>query len=196
VRLRDHDTMTSGPNTTDLPDAELFSRDHFELFGLPRLFEMDERSLESRYHELQSSAHPDRYASRPEHERRLSMQWSTRINEAYRLLRTPLTRARYLLELEGIDVGAENNTAMPADFLMQQMEWREALDEAREARDADALDELARMLRQARRDAENLVARQLDTEHDTVGAAATVRRMMFIARLGEDIAEAHETLEN
>jgi len=188
--------MTSDPTVPGLPDVELFSRDHFELFALPRRFVIDERSLESRYHELQSSVHPDRHASRPEAERRLSMQWSTRINEAYRLLRTPLTRARYLLELDGVDVAAENNTAMPGDFLMQQMEWREALDEARDARDAGALDELARMLRHARRDAETLLVRQLDAEHDTAGAAATVRRMMFIARLAEDIAEAHETLDN
>jgi molecular chaperone HscB len=188
--------MSPTSNMPGLPDADLFSRDHFELFGLPRSFALDERSLESRYHELQSSAHPDRHASRPEAERRLSMQWSTRINEAYRLLRAPLTRARYLLELEGVDVAAENNTAMPVDFLMQQMEWREALDEARDARDAGALDDLARMLRNARREAEDLLAGQLDVEHDTAGAAATVRRMMFIAKLGEDIAEVHETLDN
>ncbi len=188
--------MSNEPNVGNLPGADLFGADHFALFGVPRRFVIDDRGLESRYHELQSATHPDRYASRPEHERRLSMQWATRINEAYRLLRTPLTRARYLLELEGIDVGAENNTAMPADFLMQQMEWREALDEAREARDLDALDDLARNLRHARRDAEALLARQLDTEHDTAAAAATLRRMMFIARLGEDIAAVHETLEN
>lgn len=188
--------MSIEANAGSLPDADLFGRDHFTLFGLPRQFVIDERALESRYHELQSAAHPDRHANRPEQERRLSMQWATRINEAYRLLRAPLTRARYLLELEGIDVGAENNTAMPADFLMQQMEWREALDEARDARDVDALDDLGRKLRQARRDAETLLVQQLDTEHDCVAAAATVRRMMFIARLGEDIAGVHEILEN
>ena len=85
-----------------LPEADLFSRDHFALFGLPRRFEIDERALESRYHELQSAAHPDRHAHRAEQERRLSMQWATRINEGYRLLRSSLSRARYLLELEGI----------------------------------------------------------------------------------------------
>lgn len=179
-----------------LPGADQFSRDHFALFGLPRRFAIDERALEARYHELQSAAHPDRHAHRPEQERRLSMQWATRINEGYRLLRAPLTRARYLLELEGIDVGAENNTAMPADFLMQQMEWREALNDARGARDPEALDALSRTLRDARRDAEAQLARELDDEHDNAAAAATVRRMMFIARLGEDIAEAHEAMED
>jgi molecular chaperone HscB len=188
--------MSTEPTVSGLPDAGLFNRDHFELFGLARRFVIDDRSLESRYHELQSLAHPDRYASHPEAERRLSMQWSTRINEAYRLLRTPLTRARYLLELDGIDLGVESNTAMPADFLMQQMEWREALDEARDAHDAGALDELARMLRHAQRDAEDLLARQLDIHHDIAGASATVRRLMFIARLGDDIAAAHEILDN
>jgi molecular chaperone HscB len=188
--------MSSQPTAAGLPDADLFGRDHFALFGLPRSFVLDERALESRYHELQSAVHPDRHAHRAEQDKRLSMQWATRVNEAYRLLRAPLTRARYLLELQGVDVGAENNTAMPADFLMQQMEWREALDEARGARDAAALDALERALRQARRDAEALLVQQLDTEPDTGAAAATVRRMMFIARLGEDIAEAHEILEN
>lgn len=179
-----------------LPEADLFSRDHFALFGLPRRFVIDERALESRYHELQSAAHPDRHAHRPEQERRLSMQWATRINEGYRLLRAPLSRARYLLELHGVDVGAENNTAMPADFLMQQMAWREALDEAREARDPEALDALSGTLRAARRAAEGQLVRELDEENNLSAAAATVRRMMFIARLGEDIAAAHEKLEN
>ncbi|WP_018410257.1 Fe-S protein assembly co-chaperone HscB [Methyloversatilis thermotolerans] len=179
-----------------LPEADLFSRDHFALFGLPRRFVIDERALEGRYHELQSAAHPDRHAHRPEQERRLSMQWATRINEGYRLLRSPLTRARYLLELEGVDVGAENNTAMPADFLMQQMAWREALDDARNAGDPEALDALSATLRAARSGAESQLVRELDEEHNLSAAAATVRRMMFIARLGEDIAAAHEKLEN
>lgn len=167
-----------------LPEADLFSRDHFALFGLPRRFEIDERALESRYHELQSAAHPDRHAHRAEQERRLSMQWATRINEGYRLLRSSLSRARYLLELEGIDVGAENNTAMPADFLMQQMEWREALEEAEDAAAVEALDEEVRASEKALLDE---VRQLLDERHDAATAAQRVRALMFVARFREDI---------
>jgi len=168
----------------------------FELFGLAQQFAQDRSVLDARWKELQREAHPDKFAAQGAAAQRVAMQWSVRINEAYQRLKDPLKRAAYLCELNGVPVNAENNTAMPAEFLMQQMEWREALDEARDARDVDALDALARNLRQARRDAETLLARQLDVDHDKAAAAATVRRMMFIAKLGEDLAEAHETLEN
>ena len=177
-----------------LPDADLFSRDHFALFGLPRRFAIDERALESRYHELQSAAHPDRHAHRPEQERRLSMQWATRINEGYRLLRAPLTRARYLLELSGVDVGAENNTAMPADFLMQQMEWREALDEARAPADAERLAQLAELIDEQRGRLMADLEAAIDVRADFVAAADLVRRLMFIDKFREELREAAQDL--
>src|SRR3954471_5688260 len=115
------------------------SQNHFELLGLKPSYALDSSELESRYRELQGHVHPDRFAASPEAERRVAMQWAVQANEAYRTLRDPVGRARYLLSLKGFDTGEESNTAMPPDFLMQQMEWRESVAEAREARDGARL---------------------------------------------------------
>src|SRR6185369_16712339 len=97
-------------------------KNHFELLGLPIAFSVDPARLERGFRALQTQVHPDRFAAGTEAERRVAMQWATRANEAYRTLRDPVDRARYLLSLRGFDTGEETNTAMPADFLMQQME--------------------------------------------------------------------------
>ena len=97
------------------------SHNHFDLLGIPVAFRLEAPELERRYRELQTRVHPDRFAAGTDIERRLAMQWATRANEAYRTLRDPVDRARYLLQLRGYDTGEESNTAMPADFLMQQM---------------------------------------------------------------------------
>src|SRR6266568_9105661 len=97
----------------------------FELFELPVVFRLDSAALDRAYRDLQTRVHPDKFAHLGDDERRLSMQWATQANEAYRTLRRPLARAQYLLHLRGIDLKAESNTAMPPDFLMEQMEWRE-----------------------------------------------------------------------
>ena len=102
----------------------------FVLFGLPERFALDRNELDARWRKLQASAHPDRFASDGAAAQRVAMQWSVRINEAYRRLREPLSRAAYLCELRGAPIEAHSNTAMPADFLMQQMAWREGLDDA------------------------------------------------------------------
>ena len=109
--------------------------DDFTLFGLPRRFALDRAGLDQRWRDLQSEVHPDRFAAQGEAAQRLAMQWAVRVNEAYQRLKDPLRRGAYLCELAGAPIQAENNTAMPPAFLMQQMAWREALDEA----DGDAL---------------------------------------------------------
>src|SRR2546421_9273938 len=103
---------------------------HFDLFGLPRVFGLDKEVLERAYREIQSRVHPDRFAHAGDAERRASLQWTTRVNEVYRTLRNPVARASHLLALNGVDVAFETHTAMPTDFLMQQMELREALEDA------------------------------------------------------------------
>ena len=131
-----------------------FTRNHFELFGLPVAYAVDPAALERAYRDLQGRVHPDRFASASEAERRVAMQWATRANEAYRTLRNPIDRARYLLALKGFDTGEESNTSMPPDFLMQQMEWRESVEDGRARHDAAALEGAApRDRRVARRDA-------------------------------------------
>ena len=102
----------------------------FELFGVPEQFAQDLARIDERWKELQREAHPDRFAAQGAAAQRIAMQWSVRINEAYRRLKDPLARAAYLCELRGAPIEAEKNTAMPAEFLVEQMEWREALDEA------------------------------------------------------------------
>ena len=108
-----------------------FQQDFFRLFNIPSRYQIDSAALEQSYRALQAQVHPDKFAHLSEHERRMAMQWATRANEGYQTLRSPLNRARYLLSLHGVDTQEDSNTAMPVDFLMQQMEWREALEETK-----------------------------------------------------------------
>jgi len=110
-------------------------QNHFVLFHLPQRFAIDMKALESAYHEVQNQAHPDKFAQATGAEKRVAMQWATRANEAYQTLKNPLKRAAYLCELHGVDLQTESNTSMPPVFLMQQMEWREELDDAKAGKD-------------------------------------------------------------
>jgi len=170
-------------------------KNHFELFGLTPAFALDLERLEGAYREIQARIHPDRFAHAGDAERRASLQWATHVNEAYRALRSPVQRGQYLLALRGVDVQLESNTAMPADFLHQQMQWREALEEARGRKDAGALDRLRATVRGARRALEAQIAEKLDGQHDAAGAADRVRRLMFLEKFDVDIDAAFETIE-
>jgi molecular chaperone HscB len=163
----------------------------FELFGLPERFAQDRAAIDARWKELQREAHPDKFSAQGAAAQRVAMQWSVRINEAYQRLKDPLKRAAYLCELRGAPINAENNTAMPADFLMEQMAWREALDEAHGESDLDALDE---KLNRARADVLQRIERSLDEQDDARGAAQQVRTLMFIERFGEDVQSRFEQL--
>lgn len=165
--------------------------DDFELFGLPRRFALDRAELEARWKELQRQAHPDRAAAQGAAAQRVAMQWSVRINEAYQRLKDPLRRAAYLCELHGAAIQAEDNTAMPPQFLLQQMQWREALDEAQ---DAPALDALQDETEEARRATLQRLAGLIDGEQDFPAAVPEVRALMFIARFARDIEERREQL--
>ena len=168
------------------------SSSHFELFGLPAAFSIDELMLEKAYRDIQSQVHPDRFAHAGDAERRASLQWTTRVNEAYRILKSPVQRAKHLLELQGVDVAFETNTAMPAGFLMQQMELREKLEEAKDAR---ALDGLRKDLFSSRDSIQGEIARAIDVEKDYKAAAGLVRKLQFLHRLDEEIDEAYQSLE-
>ena len=172
-----------------------FNADHFALFGLPPLFRVDSLSLDKRFREIQARVHPDRFAHAGESERRVSLQWATRVNEAYQTLKNPLARAQYLLELAGRRADTESNTSMPPEFLMEQMEWREAVEEARAAGELAELEKLhARLLHHAR-EVRAALERQLDADHDYAEAADTVRRLMFIEKLQHEIDDALLALE-
>jgi len=168
---------------------------HFELFGLAPAYALDATALEAAYREIQSRVHPDRHAAAGDAARRASMQWTVRVNEAYRALRSPLERARHLLELNGVDVAFETNTAMPPAFLMQQMEWREALEDAKAGKDATALDRLRDELRGESRAIEGALAERIDGARDYAGAAGLVRKMKFLQKLDEEVDAAWDAVE-
>lgn len=172
-----------------------FAQDFFTLFGLAPSFHLDPIALETSYHDLQTRVHPDRYAHLPDADKRVSMQWATRINEAYRTLKNPLTRAQYLLMLNGVDTATESNTAMPPEFLMEQMEWREAVQEARAAEDIAELDKLLARLRHQHAGVVDEIERDIDRAHDYHAAAGALRRLMFLEKLQHDILDAIESLE-
>ncbi|TNC95066.1 MAG: molecular chaperone HscB [Gallionellaceae bacterium] len=173
-----------------------FQQDFFQLFELSPCFAIDNAALDQRYRDLQSQVHPDKFSHLSESEQRLSMQWSTRINEGYQTLRSPLARGRYLLSLQGVDTQEETNTAMPLDFLMQQMERREALQDALEAKDIDALDRLSDTTRQDTRDLVRQLGVQLDDTQDHLAAAGTVRKLRFLEKLAEEISSAYDELDS
>jgi molecular chaperone HscB len=156
----------------------------FELFGLAQQFAQDRAAIDARWKDLQRQAHPDKFSAQGTAAQRVAMQWSVRINEAYQRLKDPLKRAAYLCELHGAPVNAENNTAMPAAFLMQQMEWREALDDASSAAELDEID--AQVL-SARREALQKCAHLLDVAKDYPQAVQQVRALMFIERFAHDV---------
>ena len=147
----------------------------FELFGLVAQFAQDRSALDARWKDMQREAHPDKFAAQGDAAQRVAMQWSVRINEAYQRLKDPLKRAAYLCELAGAPINAHSNTAMPAAFLMQQMQWREELDEARSEHD---LDTLRNEMDTAQRELLAAVAQQLDVQHDHAAAVLTVRSLM------------------
>ena len=165
--------------------------DDFELFGVPRRFAQERVQLDARWKELQREAHPDRFAAQGPAAQRAAMQWSVRINEAYQRLKDPLRRAAYLCELHGVPLRAEDNTAMPAQFLLQQMQWREALEEARSAAEVDAL---AGSVQQAWQETLARCAELLDQRQDYAAAAQEVRALMFLGRFAEDVERRREAL--
>ena len=163
----------------------------FELFGLPERFAQDRAALDARWKELQREVHPDRFAAQGAAAQRVAMQWSVRINEAYQRLKDPIRRASYICELHGAPLNAENNTAMPPDFLMQQMEWREALDDAG---DVAAVEQLQAEVDAARARALSSLDWLIDEKGDFPAASQQVRALMFIERFAQDVEAKADAL--
>ena len=169
-------------------------QNHFELFHLPLQYGLDSAALDAAYREVQSRVHPDKFVNASNAEKRVAMQWATRANDAYQTLRNPQKRAQYLCELNGVDLQTESNTAMPAAFLMQQMEWREELGDARAGKDAGALDALDAQVRAERKQMLVTVGQQLDAG-DYAAAAQGVRSLMFLDKFGDEVQYAFEAIE-
>ena len=168
---------------------------HFELFGLSPKFNIELATLESNFRKIQSESHPDRFVSASSAEKLQSMQLATHANEAYQILKNPANRAKYLLELQGIVAISETNTAMPLDFLMQQMEWRESLEDAKAAKDINALENLLREMQQEAKLLQSEIAVLIDQKQDYTSATDATRKLIFIDKVVADINKAIEQLE-
>lgn len=174
---------------------DLLQRNYFELMGLPIKFEVDLTLLDQHYRKLQSEVHPDRFVTAPANERLHSMQVATQANEAYQTLKNTTARARYLLQLNGVETLEESNTAMPSDFLMLQMEWREAIDDACAANDVLALDALLNEIKQMAKSLSKTLSIQF-TEKAYIQASESVRKLSFIDKISADILRVIELTEN
>ena len=163
----------------------------FDLFGVAQRFAQDRAALDARWRALQAEVHPDKFASDGAAAQRVAVQWAVRVNEAYQRLKDPLKRGAYLCELAGQPINAENNTAMPGSFLMQQMEWRESLDEARTVQQVEALAEAVDAHRSG---ALQRLQQLLDEQQDPAAAAQQVRALMFVERFAEDVDRRLEAL--
>jgi len=172
-----------------------FSHNHFELFGLPERFGIDAAALDSAYRALQTEVHPDRFAASGEAERRLALQSSARVNEAYQALRDPVRRAQYLLSLHGIDAFGERDTSLAHEFLERQLERREAAGDALAALDASRLEALATEVRADAGRVERQLAARLDREAAWDAARADVRELRFLSKLAADIDAMQAELE-
>ena len=163
----------------------------FQLFAVPATFAQEREVLDARWKELQREAHPDRFAAQGAAAQRVAMQWSVRINEAYQRLKDPIRRASYICELNGAPLDAENNTAMPPEFLMQQMEWRESLDEVA---DIASLEKLHAEVETGRTKALSSLDWLIDEKGDYPAAAKQVRALMFIERFAQDVEAKFDQL--
>lgn len=169
------------------------NQNHFELFGLAAGFSVDLAKLEARYHELQREVHPDRFAAGPDAVRRVSMQLAARVNEAYQTLKSPLKRAVYMLQLRGVDPKFETDTAMPGDFLVEQMGWRERIEA-----ESDKPEALLRLQTRLRGESGKIYERlygQLEEGRNDETASQTVRMLMFYEKLDEEIVDRLAELE-
>lgn len=171
------------------------SGNHFELFGLEPSFSINAKALDMAYRALQSRVHPDRFVATDDKQKRLALQWATRVNEAYQTLRNPLERAVYLLRLRGVEARAELNTQMAPDFLMQQIAWREKIEEAANARNVAVLEALTDELEEAKRLRCAKASAWLDSGVDAAANEA-VREWLFLERVSGEVMAQRERLEN
>ena len=177
--------------------SSVSAKTHFELFSLPQSYVLDRTELDARYRDMQRFVHPDRYASASDQERRISMQRAAQVNEAYEVLKDPLKRGRYLLELHGHAVGDQQGSHQDPAFLMQQMELREALAEIRGQQDPlQALEQLAREIRSQYEALEASLAEAFEAGTDLEKAVTLVLRMQFYERLQQEVGELEAELED
>ena len=165
--------------------------DYFALFQLKPQFKIDRQALESAYLTVQQKVHPDMHAQASDSDKRVSMQLSALANSAYRTLMNPIQRGLYMCARNGVDPQLETNTAMPAQFLMQQMEWRETLDDVRDQ--PSELDQLYKEVEQTRANLLKEVELAIDEASDFELAAKQLRALLFIDKFSVELEDAIST---
>lgn len=175
---------------------DLFAQNYFEIFGLPVSVDIDVAAMSSSYHELQKKYHPDRFANGDEQQSRLAMQATSLINSAFETLKSPLSRAQYLLKLKGVDTSTETDTTMDGAFLMEQMELRESLENVRQQ--ADPLSTLDKMASDLKKQMKQLMSQfQQSYENNELEAAReSIRKMQFILKAQNEVKQISEQLED
>jgi molecular chaperone HscB len=168
------------------------SDDYFRFFGLEQRFSLDLSALDQAYLAIQKEVHPDRHARGSDTEQRLAMQMATLANTALQTLKNPIQRGLYLCQLHGVDARLETNTAMPAAFLMKQMEWRESLEEREE--DLVALEALAAEVDQSKRDILTEITQAIDGAKNYNRAADLLRGLLFIDKFALELDDAISAL--
>ena len=168
------------------------SDDYFRFFGLDQQFNIDLPALDQAYLAIQKEVHPDRHARGSDTEQRLAMQMATLANTAFQTLKSPIQRGLYLCQLHGVDARLETNTAMPAAFLMKQMEWRENLEDQED--DLGALETLAEEVDQAKRDTLIEIRQAIDNAKNYERAAELLRGLLFIDKFALELDDAISAL--
>lgn len=171
------------------------TRNYFELFELEAKFNIELTTLERNFRKMQSESHPDRFVTASSAEKLQSMQIATLANEAYLTLKSPAMRAAYLLGLQGIVAISETNTTMPVTFLMQQMEWREQLEDAKQARDIAAIEALERELKTEAKHLQAEFRTQFDEKKDYETATDIAKKLIFIDKVSADITHTIDALD-
>ncbi|MFQ3250897.1 Fe-S protein assembly co-chaperone HscB [Glaciecola sp.] len=159
---------------------------YFELYNLPEQFELDLVKLKQHYQTLQKLTHPDRFATASEQQKRMYLTKNAQINDAYSVLQSPISRGEHLLELRGVELASEQDTVGDVEFLMEQMEWREALEDADSV---EALEKLVADNHQVLAQQEQAIAALLlnNNEQDNQSAAQELRKMKFMIKLASEI---------
>ena len=167
---------------------------HFTIFDLPATFSLDANVMSARYRDLQAAVHPDRFVNATDADKRIAMSRTVDLNEAYTTLKDPVRRAMHLLSLVGVDGLDAKNTSMPADFLMQQIDWREALADARLKEDDDRLEEMSAELASTLASLGDTFDAAYSGEHFAV-ATTLARKMRFMQKLSEEVDAALAELD-
>lgn len=164
------------------------SENYFHFFGLSPQFSLDLAQLDQAYLAIQKEVHPDRHTQGSDSEQRIAMQMATLANTAHQTLKHPIQRGLYLCKLNGVEANLETNTAMPTAFLLQQMAWRDSLEES--AEDFDALDVLATEVDSAYKAALVELAEAMDRTHNYQRAAELLRGLLFIDKFATELDDA------